>query len=727
MRIIITIKSSWVFSDGGERGNIIHQIEKALVNKWDDNIRITKAGLFDCEMTYYGRNTSREMAFQCKMIIEEATREPYDDNTFAITIEDGNESYRVKKEGSLERNNLSENDIFAQINALQGIKAESSYQQKKNEDSEKIPIKAETTTSFEVGTPAKKQTEQQENSLPKEAKIVYAKKQSEVEENDKSALNQIHNLVGSAEFKKLADEVNLTAEYTIKNKTQSIFFSETYLFSINTGSGYHTSLSLYSKLLSEVKLFGGAVPSEMITIPSFDDKEVSIKMNNALSVLENAFSRQRLICIDLTEWIGHTNSKELKKLLMTVFRDNDKCAVIFRVPYVKTAVLSEIIKDLEDIVSVRPVVFEPFNDEELREVASRYLAKHAFDLSSEAWKVFDERIQAEKSNGYFYGVHTVHKVVGDIIRKKELLGAKHGKTDKHITEEIREMVAVDIDKEKTDHIKELRSMIGMEVITERVIEIINQIVYARNNHLRTKPTMHMCFVGNPGTGKTTVARIIGQILKERGILRIGKFFEHHARDLCGQYVGQTAPKTHAICEEAYGSVLFLDEAYSLATDGDQHNYGREAIDTLIAEMENHKDDLVVIFAGYPDEIEKMISLNPGMRSRIPYTIEFPSYTPKQLTNIFKKMLDESFSYTDDLLENVKDYFESLPTNMLSEKTFGNGRFVRNLFERTWGKAIVRTSENGFDSLVINSDDFAAAVNDMNLPGKRINNQRIGFR
>ena len=239
--------------------------------------------------------------------------------------------------------------------------------------------------------------------------------------------------------------------------------------------------------------------------------------------------------------------------------------------------------------------------------------------------------------------------------------------------------------------------------------------------------MHMCFVGNPGTGKTTVARIMGQVLKDKGVLRIGKFYEHHARDLCGEYVGHTAPKTHAICEEAYGSVLFLDEAYSLAADHDRYDYGKEAIDTLIAEMENHGDDLVVVFAGYPDDIEKMISLNPGMRSRIPYTLTFSSYTPEQLAAIFEKMLSSSFSYTEDLMDHVREFFKNLPQEMISDKAFGNGRFVRNLFERTWGKAIARNSENGYDSLVINTEDFDAAVRELNLSEQKPSNRTIGFR
>ena len=215
------------------------------------------------------------------------------------------------------------------------------------------------------------------------------------------------------------------------------------------------------------------------------------------------------------------------------------------------------------------------------------------------------------------------------------------------------------------------------------------------------------------------------MLKERGVLRIGNFHECHGQDLCAEYVGQTAPKTHAICQEAYGSVLFIDEAYSLASGGERYTYGREAIDTLITEMENHSDDLIVIFAGYPDEISKMIALNPGMRSRIPYTIEFPNYTRDQLADIFMGMVNASFACTEDLAEKARAFFGGIPEDVMSDKTFGNGRYVRNIFERTWGKAVGRSNENGADSIVITADDFEAATRDIGSDQKK-EKRKIGF-
>lgn len=275
----------------------------------------------------------------------------------------------------------------------------------------------------------------------------------------------------------------------------------------------------------------------------------------------------------------------------------------------------------------------------------------------------------------------------------------------------------------------LEELIGIESVKEQLYEIITQIEHALKHKNVESPCIHMRFVGNPGTGKTTVARILGKMLGERGILRNGNFFEYSGRDLCGRYIGETALKTAGICRDAYGSVLFIDEAYSLYTgDNDTKDFGREALTTLIAEMENHRNDLVVIMAGYRDDMSVLMKGNVGLESRMPFVIDFKNYSRDDLAKIFMQMVKKAnFEADSDLGAAVKDYFDSLPDEVLQAKDFSNARFVRNLFERTWGKAASRCRIEKHDNIVLRADDLQKATDgstEINLNTKK--KQRIGF-
>ena len=224
-----------------------------------------------------------------------------------------------------------------------------------------------------------------------------------------------------------------------------------------------------------------------------------------------------------------------------------------------------------------------------------------------------------------------------------------------------------------------------------------------------RPSIHMLFSGNPGTGKTTVARIVARLLRDEGVLRKGNLIEVRGRDLCGEYVGQTAPKTSAICRDAYGSVLFIDEAYSLFRgDASDRDYGREALDTLVAEMENHRDDMCVIMAGYTDEMATMLGGNAGLKSRIPFVVDFPNYTKRELGDIFFSMLGDTFEYEKPLEKAVRGFFDGIPDEVIGERGFSNARFVRNLYERTWGRAAYRSSLDDGDVRILASDLLGAA-------------------
>ena len=190
--------------------------------------------------------------------------------------------------------------------------------------------------------------------------------------------------------------------------------------------------------------------------------------------------------------------------------------------------------------------------------------------------------------------------------------------------------------------------------------------------------MHMVFTGNPGTAKTTVARLFAQIMKENGLLSVGDLIEVGRADLVGKYVGWTAPTVKAKFAAAKGSVLFIDEAYSLVDDKDGL-FGDEAINTIVQEMENHRDDTVVIFAGYPDKMEQFLKKNPGLRSRIAFHIPFEDYKPAELLDIFTLMAKKQKL---ELAPLVRERLLPIFSLATKQPDFGNGRFVRNLLEKS---------------------------------------------
>jgi hypothetical protein len=230
----------------------------------------------------------------------------------------------------------------------------------------------------------------------------------------------------------------------------------------------------------------------------------------------------------------------------------------------------------------------------------------------------------------------------------------------------------------------LDRLVGLEHVKEEIRTLIN---VARVRDMRKKEGLkippagyHMVFSGPPGTGKTTIARLVGAIFHSLGLLSKGHLVEVDRAELVAGYVGQTAIKTDKVVQEAIGGVLFIDEAYSLAPGNSDQDFGREAIETILKLMEDHRDDLVVIVAGYRDRMEEFLESNPGLRSRFTRFIDFPDYSPEELTLIFERMVaDEGYTLAFGALDAVKTILHR--EHAARGDNFGNARLVRNLFER----------------------------------------------
>jgi probable Rubsico expression protein CbbX len=226
------------------------------------------------------------------------------------------------------------------------------------------------------------------------------------------------------------------------------------------------------------------------------------------------------------------------------------------------------------------------------------------------------------------------------------------------------------------------SMIGLAPVKQRVREMVALLLVdraRRNLGLTTEPpTLHMSFTGNPGTGKTTVALKMADLLHRLGYVRKGHLVTVTRDDLVGQYIGHTAPKTKEVLKKAMGGVLFIDEAYYLYRPENERDYGQEAIEILLQVMENNRDDLVVILAGYGERMDRFFESNPGFRSRIAHHIDFPDYGDDELVAIAERMLDQqNYRLDDEAREVLKRYIGIRRT----QPHFANARSIRNALDR----------------------------------------------
>ena len=283
-------------------------------------------------------------------------------------------------------------------------------------------------------------------------------------------------------------------------------------------------------------------------------------------------------------------------------------------------------------------------------------------------------------------------------------------------------------KPKGNAYKELQGLIGLEnakrVIDEAIAYFKMESFMAKRNLKIPSPSRHMVFYGAPGTAKTTVARLFAQIMKENGVLSKGELVEVGRKDLVGKYVGWTAMQVERVFKIAEGSVLFIDEAYSLV-DGRDKLYGQEAINTIVQMMENMRENTIVIFAGYEKEMKEFINQNPGLRSRIPFHVHFPDYSDSELLEILKLVASKNnYSLTEGAECKARDIFK---TASLS-KDFGNGRFVRNLFEKATMKKALRLSSS-LDDFISDTELLTLREEDFEMPEEYSNERKtrvIGF-
>ena len=274
-----------------------------------------------------------------------------------------------------------------------------------------------------------------------------------------------------------------------------------------------------------------------------------------------------------------------------------------------------------------------------------------------------------------------------------------------------------------DVLKEFDLMVGMEAIKQQILNLVN--LHKLNTRrieegLDAVPVgLHLVFTGNPGTGKTTVARLVAELYRSLGLLPKGQLVETQRSELVAGYLGQTAIQVEAVFKKAKGGILFIDEAYSLA-QGNHNDYGDEAITTLVKLMEDNRDNTAVIAAGYQEEMEYFITANPGLKSRFQHYVGFKDYDEKELLSIFKLEASKyDIPVSDEVTMKLEDYFSSLSADLRN----GNGRLVRNTFEEMYANMAMRFNEDG----VITNEELKSGFEPEDVPVFVATKQRkVGF-
>lgn len=375
--------------------------------------------------------------------------------------------------------------------------------------------------------------------------------------------------------------------------------------------------------------------------------------------------------------------------------------------------------------------FQNYSREELRSIADLMLSKMQYKMSERAMDRILDITDILRKNENFANAREMRNILEQVVmcqnlrcagtkeKMLEIVDVNRYIKDSGLTLPVSSQSIILTNEEQLDHLVGLASV-------KRMVKKIK--AYAKRNQSSDDFNMHMCFYGNPGTGKTEVARIISGLLYDAGVLPESKLVETDASGLIGKYVGETAPKTQAKINDAMGVVLFIDEAYALTEtsggDGVSSGYGDEAISVLLKEMEDKRGKFCVILAGYKEQMQKLLSSNPGFASRIQFSLDFPDYSREELMQLADVFLSKKqYEIASDAMEKLLDVTEYFRQN----DDFANARTLRNILDQVIMNQNLRAEDDEEDRMVILSDveDYIADEN-INLSDTSDGKRKIGF-
>ena len=522
----------------------------------------------------------------------------------------------------------------------------------------------------------------------------YVSRKSELilpkERYEESTLNDMfNNLVGMNNVKHQLIELNnfLNLQKKLEKQGKSIpNFNLHMMFLGNPGTGKTTVARMVAKTLFDL---GYIQENKCIEVESKDliapfsgqtPLKTSRVINSALGgvlFVDEAYS--------LAQTQGATGAEAISTLIKAMEDNKDNLVVIFA-GYSKE--MQEFIRANSGIQSRIGYTFEfaDYTEDELYDIFKLKSDKIGFTIDAGAEKKLREIINFGRNRKNFGNGRYVDNILQKTLTKQASLDLQDKEVLK-LTERsiptIEEIITQSSGERNPDKISELfEEIVGMENVKKEIIAL-GKYAQFRNklskNAENSLPEMrlHMLFNGDAGTGKTTMARKVTEMLYNIGCIRINKLVEVERKDLVAEYIGETAPKTEKVIESALGGVLFIDEAYSLTPKDNPKDFGHEAISTLIKAMEDHKDELVVIFAGYTKEMKDFVNSNSGIASRIGYTFEFENYKDEELYKIFEIKCKK---YSLKINKNVKEKILEVLKYFSSVENFGNGRFVDKLLQ-----------------------------------------------
>ncbi len=514
-----------------------------------------------------------------------------------------------------------------------------------------------------------------------------------LEEKNEKILNKLDEVIGLSKNKSVLRDI--IRYHKVMQECKCNIEFENYNIVIRNESNYN----LYEELIpviAELYYKNGIISNSKIL---YFDRENFRDNKPKKGKSEEKNIEEGLIVIDLNEL--RMSTQELKKEIEKMLEPKSEKAFIILADEYREGIVNAA---LTDYFSWSMKIETISSDEK-----EKYIKKF---LDSNNLTYNDEIVKELADNPYYMIKNKLINILVDCKIKKEKNVAKVlNKKEK-------------IKKSEKTGMQELEELTGLDDVKKQIKKVINFVKLSKDR--KNMPMLHMCFNGNPGTGKTTVARIVGKIFSEEKILSEKEIFVEAQRcDLIGKYVGHTAPMTQNMIEKSLGGVLFIDEAYSIASyiqDEAGKDFGAECISTLLKGMEDHRNELCVIFAGYTKEMQHLLSVNPGFASRIQFTINFPDYSSEELYNIFKDLCKkEKYKLSSNIKPLLLEHFDIAK----KQENFANARYVRNIFEKVKMEQANRAiNENGNKNL-IKKVDIENAISDYFIeePTEKI---KIGF-